>query len=338
MLYRLLQGDDGSEDLEPLPFLDFADLGKIEQDLERLLSTHLLGVLFEDAAIMPIFQERPRQAEADICALDRAGNLVVFELKRGSAGSDAVLQVLRYGQDAGQWTFNTLEEKYRTYCGDHSASLADAHRDAFHLERPLSPSGFNTRQRFVVVGHAADDSLMNAVDYWKRQGLSIDFLPYRVYAIGGQRYFEFFALPYDRHHNPSSAKGVLFDTNRSWEEEAIWDMMEKNRVAAYGDSKHVVDYLNPKDIVFYSHKWVGLVAAAEVVGPAKNEGRDERYRDVMFLTPVPAKGAGIGKFMPFSRVSSVTGKSFFWARTIKAPYLNRDEAQRLLDELRRVLA
>jgi hypothetical protein len=114
-------------------------------------------------------------------------------------------------------------------------------------------------------------------------------------------------------------------------------MMEKKRVAAYGDIKYVIDYLNPKDIVFFSHKWVGIVAAAEVVSSAKDDGTDEKYRDVKFLTPIPVKTTNIPKFMPFSQVSSVTGKSFFWARTIKVPYLNREEAQLLLNELRKVL-
>ena len=144
MLYKLAIDNDGCKDLVPLPFLDFADLGKIEKDLEVLLATHLLDVLFEDAAVMPIFQERPIQAEADLYALKRDGSLVIFELKRGFAGSDAMLQALRYAQDAGQWTFNTLEEKYRAYCGNNSASLTGAHGEAFNLERPLLPSEFNT--------------------------------------------------------------------------------------------------------------------------------------------------------------------------------------------------
>ncbi len=338
MLYKLTIGDDGSKELDPLPFLDFSELGKIEKDLEVWLATHLLDFLYEDAALMPIFQERPMQAEADLYALDRFGNLIIFELKRGFAGSGAMLQALRYGQDAGQWTFNTLEDKYRTYLKNNSASLAVAHREAFNLERQLLPSDFNAKQSFIIVGNAANDSLIRAVDYWKQQGLSVDFLPYRVYLIGEQRYFEFFALPYDSHQNPSSVKGVLFDTNRSWDEEAIWEMMEKNRVAAYGDIKYVVEHLNPKDIVFFSHKAVGIVAAAEVIGPVKDDGPDEKFRDVKFLTPVPTKATGFTKAMPFSQVSSVTDKSFFWARTIKVPYLNRNEAQHLLSELKRVLA
>src|SRR5205085_3407516 len=103
------------------------------------------------------------------------------------------------------------------------------------------------------------------------------------------------------------------------------------------DIKYVINYLNPKDRVFFSHKSVGVVAAAEVRGPVKDDGTDEKYRDVKFLTPIPKREQGIVKWMPFSQVSQVTGKSFYWARTIKVPYLSREEAEYLLAELKKVL-
>src|SRR5207237_3246274 len=135
---------------------------------------------------------RPMQAEADIYALNRAGDLIIFELKRGFAGADAMLQALRYAQDAGQWTFNKLEEQYKKYYPTNTASLAEAHKEAFNLEQPLLTFEFNRRQHLFIVGNAADDKLINAVDYWRRQGLSVDFLPYRVYRIADQHYFDFF--------------------------------------------------------------------------------------------------------------------------------------------------
>jgi hypothetical protein len=332
MLFKIGE-ENADRPLEPVEFLDFAELGKIEKDLEVLIANNLFDILFEDAALMPIFQERPRQAEADLYALDRAGDLVIFELKRGLASSDAMLQVLRYGQTAGQWSYNDLENKYRKYERKNDASLAEEHKEAFQLERMLVPTDFNRRQRFVIIGNAANDELINAVDYWKRCGLTVDFLPYRIFKFEGKNYFEFFSLPYDRHRNPSSIKGVLFDTNRSWREDSVWQMMERNWVAAYGDVKHVVDSLQPKDIVFYSHKWEGIIAAAEIIGPARNDGDDTRYRQVQFLTPVPNQKTGIIHRMSFSEVSAVTGKTFFWARTIKVPYLTKKEAHDLLKAL-----
>jgi hypothetical protein len=340
MLYKLHRLVTDKRTLTPLPFKDYADIQKVEKDLEILLATNLFDVLFEDATLMPIFQERQYQSEADLYALNQQGDLFIFELKRSIVGEDAMHQILLYTQKAGQWTFNELEDKFRSYykgIDKDDETLPEVHKEAFQLEQPLVPSQFNRKQHLLIIGNAANDRLINAIDYWTKQGLSVEFIPYRIYEIGGEDYFEFFSLPYDRHQNPASVKGVLFDTNRSYDEEAIWEMMENSRVAAYGDIKQVVEYLQPKDIVFYSHKWDGIVAAAEVLGPVKSEGEDEKYRDVRFLTPVPKRDEGIKTCMPFSKVTQVTGKSFFWARTIKVPYLTREEADVLLTELNKLL-
>jgi hypothetical protein len=340
MLYKLSDNSDGLGALEPLGFLEVADLQKREKDLENLIAAHLLDVLFEEAALQPIFQERSLQAEADIYALNRRGDLVIFELKRGLANSDAVLQAIRYSQDAGQWLYSELQRRYDIYMGKKGLSggeLREQHREAFQLESALQPADFNRRQHLYVIGSAANEGLIAAIDYWKRQGLSVEFLPYRIYQLGAQRYFEFFSLPYDRHRNSAAMKGVLFDTNRSYDENSIWAMMEKRRVSAYGEVKHVVEYLNPRDVVFFSHKWVGIVAAAEVSsGPPKRDGEDEEYRDVKFLTAVPSRGSG-PRAVSAAQASKVTGKTFFWARTIKVPYLDREETLRLLGEVKRVV-
>jgi hypothetical protein len=115
-------------------------------------------------------------------------------------------------------------------------------------------------------------------------------------------------LAYDRHRNPATIKGVLFDTNRAYREEAVWEMMERSRVAAYGDIKEDVKYLLPKDIVFFCHRGVGLIAAGEVVGPVQQEGTDEAYRGGRFLTRVPSREEGLQRFMPAAEVSRITGQ------------------------------
>lgn len=336
MLYKLNSTDGKFDKLEPVAFKDFSSFGQLEKDLEELIAQSILEVLFEDASLMPIFQERQYQAEADVYALNKKGELTIFELKRGVAGEGAVHQALRYAQDAGQWSYAQLQAKYHQYSGSNS-DLHFAHQEAFGLEHPLDAKEINSKQHLVVIGSAADENLINAVDYWRRQGVLINFLPYRVYEVGGNQSFEFFALPYDKHKNPADAKGVLFDTNRSWDEESIWYMMENSRVAAFGDAKRFVEYIHPGDIVFFSHKWVGLVAAARVKkGRLQAPDPDTQYRDVEFLTPIPKRDQKL-KGMPFGMVSEITGKSFYWARTIKVPYLSKDEAAKLVQELKKYL-
>lgn len=336
MLYKLKSSSGVFDGLEPVPFKDFSDFGQREKDLENLIAGNILEVLFEDARLMPVFQERPLMREADLYALNERGDLVIFELKRSTAGGDALIQALGYAQHAGQWAYGELKARYHQYTGRQD-DLNRAHHEAFSLEKPLDTREFNQRQQLLIIGSAADDSLINAVDYWRRQGISIDFLPYRVYELADERYFEFFALPYDKHQNPADAKGVLFDTNRSYDENSLWYMMETECVAAFGDAKRFVDYLNPGDTVFFSHGGTGIVAAGRIRnGPVRSPDPDTRSRDVVFMTPPPTRGDRY-QAMPFNMVSEITGKSFFWARTIKVPYLTASEAARLAQELERYL-
>ena len=336
MLYKLSSSSGQLDVLKPVEFKDFASFRKLEKDLEELIAKNILDVLFEDSSLMPIFQERQRQSEADIYALNESGELIIFELKRGAAGEEAVHQVLRYAQDAGQWSYAKLQEKYQKYTNTKE-ELTKAHQEAFNLEHALNAKEINNKQRLLVIGSAADDSLINAIDYWKKQGISIEFLPYRIYELGDEKYFEFFAPPYDKHKNPGTMKGVLFDTNRSYDEDSIWYMMENNCVAAFGGAKKFINYVYSGDIVFFSHKWVGLVGAATVKnGDIKYPNSNTSYRDVKFITPVPKKGESINA-MPFKKVSEITGKSFFWARTMKAPYLSKNEAENLAKELKKYL-
>lgn len=336
MLYKLESTNETFHRLEPVSFKDFSSFGNLEKDLEALITSNILDVLFEDASLMPIFQERQYKSEADIYALNENGELIIFELKRGAAGEDAVHQALRYAQDAGQWTYTRLQNKYQQYTGS-GTDLRLAHKEAFNIEHSLDATALNKKQHLFIIGSAADDRLMNAIDYWKHQGISINFLPYRIYELNGEKYFEFFAPPYDKHKNPGDGKGVLFDTNRSWDEEAIWYMMENQRVAAFGDAKRFVEYVYPGDIVFFSHKWTGIVAAARVKnGSIKSPDDETLYREVEFITPIPEKGQAITA-LPFGKVSEITGKNFFWARTIKAPYLSKDEAENLAQALQAYL-
>ena len=337
MLYKLNMTDEQFDGIEPIAYKDFASFGRLEKDLEHLIAQNILGVLFEDVGLMPIHQERQGQSMADIYALNEAGDLTIFELKRSTAGEGAVHQALLYAQNAGQWSHAELQKMYQNYWKD-SVKLGEAHKEVFDLDQPLGVEDFNRRQHIVVIGSAAEDSLISAVNYWKSQGISIDFLPYRIYELANEKYFEFFALPYDKHRNPADKKGVLFDTNRTYIEDSIWYMMERNRVAAFGDAKRWVEHINVGDIVFFSHRWSGIVAAAKV-RPGQVRADDEEdalYRDVEFITPFPHRETDL-KAMPFKRIREITGKSFYWARTIKVPYLSISESNVLVDELRMFL-
>lgn len=358
MLYTINK-NSGKYEMKPLPFHDFSRYGALEKDLEDMLAEHMMDVVFEKCPLMPIFQERQQQPEADIYAINEKGELFIFELKRSGAGEDAVLQAIRYMQAAGQWTYQEMDRKYKIYCGNKNMNyqpLAIAHKEAFNLDEELDKNEFNQSQIIMIVANAADDNLVNAIELWKRNGLKIEFIPYRLYEFGKGKLtkqekkengnaegigaddkclFEIFAPPFDRHSNPANIKGILFDTNAGYDVNSIWDMINNERISAYGDVKETVGYLNTNDYVFYCHKGHGIVAAAKVKGALKKK-EEEWYYSVAFLTNIPKQGQLI-KAMPFADVKNFTGKSFYWARTAKVPYLNEQEAVALLTELKNYL-
>lgn len=167
MLYRLSKEDNT---IELMPYADFESLAKKEKDLENLLAENLGDLYIEDGQLMRIFQERARQEEPDLCALDKNGNLVLFELKRGEVQGDTTIQVMRYAQSWGQKSYYDLNEAYAKYCDKYKLpkqELKEAHKDAFGLDSALDYVQFNREQKMIIVGSSSDSRLVSAVDYWK---------------------------------------------------------------------------------------------------------------------------------------------------------------------------
>ncbi len=333
MLYKLGKQGEHFDSVEPMAFKGLPK----EKHLENLLAQNLFDVLFEGNDLLPIRQERAWQPEADIYALDRNGNVVVFELKKDEAGKGALHQALRYCEKVAHASFEDLQRWFREYRKDPTLELQTEHQISFNLEHALERSAFNTDQHLVIVGSASDKALARNVDYWRSKGITIGLIPYRVYEIGGEHYFEFFSLPYDQHSNPAHTKGVIFDTNRSYNKNSIWYMCEGDRVAAFGDIKGIVHSMKRGDIAFLYHVGYGIVAAGRVKSGVKEDtAADALYCDLEWLTNKPERNKPLSA-MPASQIKEVMGFNFWWAKTMKPPFLDKTESAQLVDALQQVL-
>lgn len=323
------------DSLEPLEFYDISQFEGKEKDLENLLAKNLSDLYAEGGQLMPIFQERQGQEEPDLCALDKNGNLIVFELKRGYVPGDTTIQVMRYVQSYGQKRYSELNEMFRGYTGS-IPDLKAIHAETFGLDEPLKEDSFNTKQRLVIIGGYADYALIRAVDYWKDKGIDIDYIPYRFYKIANETYFEFFAKPYDYHLNPRDIKGVIFDTNRSYDENSVWDMFHHHKISAYGSSSRVVKCFHKGDYAFYYHKGYGIIGAGIIKDSRYKTipDQEEMFRDVELITPQIQAEEEIRCITP-SELSELLGKSFFYASTVKKPYLTIDESKVLVEALQK---
>lgn len=102
MLYKLSQN---KQDYTKVKRVTLAEIGWKELDLQRLMSSHIQDFIYSND-LLTIFNERPRQEEPDILAIDRNGDLYILELKRWSSDRENLLQVLRYGQLNGSSNYD----------------------------------------------------------------------------------------------------------------------------------------------------------------------------------------------------------------------------------------
>lgn len=334
MLYKYeKQGNKFS--LTAMPFYDYADIGGKEKDLENLLAQNLGELYVENGQLMPIFQERQWQPEPDLLALDKTGNLIIFELKRSIVRGDTTIQIMRYTQEYGRKVYSELDRLYRDYKNTNK-SLSEDHQSVFGLDKPLSEGDFNKKQKLVIVGSSSDETLIDAVTYWKNSGLDIDFLPYRLYKIKDEIYFEFFAKPFDYHVNTRDAKGILFDTNKSYDKNSVWEMFAGSKISAYGSTADDVKRFQQGDFVFYYHAGKGVIGAGIITSQHTVEikANEEKYRDVKLLTPVLAMSSNICAISSSELYNLLGGKTFYWATTAKTPYLSVIDSKIIVDELR----
>lgn len=282
MLFKINK-DENKDELVRIKRVNLSSMGWVEKDLEELISNNITTLIPENQ-LMILAQERKRQEEADIFAIDEDGTLYIFELKRWQSNKENILQVLRYGQIFGQYSYEKLEKMFQQYSKDKEINLADKHYEYFKdtLLQKLSNNSFNKKQRFIVITDGTDIETMNAIKYWKEKGLSIDILPYRIYNIENQYIFEF------NQYNPND--DVVFEeengffivnTNITWSKNNYKEMLNEGKAAGYYDRKSGIKNIRKGNIVFLYHTGVGIIAygkaTTDYLKKNINKDIDEEY-------------------------------------------------------------
>lgn len=289
MLFRLIR-DGNDRSLEPVQLSSLQEAGWREKHLEDLLAEQL-DLLVPEDRLMLIAQERALQEEADILAVDEHGKLYIFELKRGTSDAENLLQVIRYGQIFGQYSYDRLQDLFRKMIHDPDADLQDRHRRFFDLEEPLARNAFNSNQHFVVVTAGTDQDTLDAIEYWKERGLPITSNTFHVYQHAGEFLIEFHSkLPGTEDYYSVLSGNYVVNTNVTYDKRAYAEMLEEGKAAAYYDRKEAVDKIQRGDRVFLYHTGVGIIAVGRALDRYRVVDRDgnpgaEHHVPLEFLVP-----------------------------------------------------
>jgi len=91
----------------------------------------------------------------DLLAIDKAGNLVVIELKRDKLPREALAQAVDYASDVADWGVEKASDICAQYTG---RSLEELFSDTFP-EIDIENLNINSTQRIVLIGFAIESSL-----------------------------------------------------------------------------------------------------------------------------------------------------------------------------------
>ena len=236
-----------------------ADFDLTEKDIENFLKSRLHEVVSEDQ-LMLIGQERRRQEEADLLALDKEGQLYIFELKRWQSNVENILQVMRYAQIFGRYTYLELEDLARRQYR-FEGKLKSKHKEFFELDNELSDSDFNREQILVLVTNGTDRDTISAVNFWSQKGVKIKCSPYRIYDIENQPYIQFDTYSPDEEIIPEvNTKLFIVNTNKTYMPDIWMDMLSNSKAAAYYERKTAVCSIPRGAVVYLYHTAVGAIA------------------------------------------------------------------------------
>ena len=254
-------------------------LTKEELDLQRLMSSHIQDFIYSND-LLTIFNERPRQEEPDILAIDRNGDLYILELKRWSSDRENLLQVLRYGQLYGSSNYDELNELFQKY-SKSNAELLEIHKQYFDLpdDKALRKSDFNMHQHFLIVTNGLDQNTVDAIRYWKNNGLSIDAIIYWVFEINGEHYIEFNMYSPIEGYLEYEGNNYVLNTNYSNNKNHTDDMINEQKAAAYYPGwREKIGKLQRGDTVFLYKSGYGIIAYGTADGKLEKKDCDG-YKD-----------------------------------------------------------
>ncbi len=129
-------------------------------------------------------------------------------------------------------------------------------------------------------------------------------------------------------------KGIMFDTNKSFSETSEKYMLENSRVSAWGNAQKYIHSFNKGDYVLFYSNSKGIIAIGKIKSDKTFESGNESYREVEpIVFPENYDEQSMAYISP-SEIKDALHKSFYFASTIKSPFLSEDDSKALIKILK----
>ncbi|WP_266080609.1 PDDEXK family nuclease [Haladaptatus caseinilyticus] len=123
----------------------------------------------------------------DILAIDRAGNLVVIELKRGALRGSVDFQALKYVSYVSRWSYDDIKQQFEMFL--QSEWGMDLHGEGATFAETLEEFcdddyELNATQRIFLVGNRVHERIGSVVLWLREQGIDANIVQFSLFKDG----------------------------------------------------------------------------------------------------------------------------------------------------------
>ena len=131
-----------------------------------------------------------------------------------------------------------------------------------------------------------------------------------------------------------TCKGIMVDTNRSYSDTNEYEMLSQSKISAYGDASRYIDSFRKGDYALFYSKGRGIIAIGRITSEKAGTAKNEKYHAVEMILPKRFSGkSGELQALSPTEIRTVLNRNFYWASTIKTPFLNNNQVDILIAEL-----
>lgn len=139
------------------------------EDLEKWIKSNP-NILGEGILIIGE-QIQTKSGPLDFLGIDKSGNTIVIELKRGRIPREALTQAIDYTSDVASWDFDKLSEE----CARYRNQSLEAYINENFEDVDLEDISVNQTQRILLVGTYIEESLQRMIEWLSSNyGVSIN--------------------------------------------------------------------------------------------------------------------------------------------------------------------
>lgn len=153
---------------------------KQEADLEVLLENNP-EYFFEGSKVLIIGRQVTTNLNTfiDLLGIDKTGNTIVIELKRGKTPRETLAQLLEYASFIENLDYSQLNEIYQDYTGEE-ISLEDYHQQFFQKETDELIS-FNKTTRLIIVAQDISKEIRQTSLFLRKKNIDIYCMEFKYF-------------------------------------------------------------------------------------------------------------------------------------------------------------